>query len=145
MTEFTDRNKAGCCCLTGKPLYEIISAHPHGHPFEGEPRQIGNPLDYALNVHLLLKSGSIMQINIHSDHIDEVVPNISRIHKNILAAFEAEAIIAAAAVVVAQITPEQAAQKQRDMISMVHNIPIGIYCIERVKDRGERDKAARSH
>lgn len=107
--------------------------------------KIGSPLKECYDVYLLLLDGKITRLSIHEEMLSKVNENIGVIWNNVLAAFKDEELIAQTAVVTNPKSDEQLEIHRKNVIDFAKNKPLGILAIERTLDRGEREKAKRSH
>lgn len=61
----------GHCAVTGGPCFDIIETWAAGHPFEGQPKVLGRPID-AMRVTAVTMLGAQMQFTMSVDGLAQI-------------------------------------------------------------------------
>ena len=90
------RKIAGCCTLCDKELVDVLSRWVEGHPYAGEPRDIGKWHDGAMRLDFVLSGGSTTTLTFCEDCAGEAESRLPEIWRKCLAglAFEVEHYVA---------------------------------------------------
>ena len=126
------RNKVGCCILSGRRVFMVLSEFTTG-PREGEPDRLGLPYYEAWRVTLLLVDGSTTDVTVHEDYLEEIEGRLPELWRNALEAhaYERQNWEEAGA---RPFTPDQTEKAYRDSESLINNVPLGVVKKERWRD-----------
>lgn len=119
----------GMCAVCGKAAFEVLKTWPDGHPFAGEPRELGRPIKQAKRVTLTLMDGSNTAVTVHEACLPSVVESLPKIWHDINLRYTAER---KAHLALNQKDFNEAQHRKADEVQLhfIHNRPLGVLAIE---------------
>ncbi len=79
------RKKTGHCTLCDEPVYEVRTTWPEGHPYAGEPRELGAAHEGTMKLGFALTGGSTVELTFCEPCSHEASGNLVKIWQRCLA------------------------------------------------------------
>lgn len=130
----------GCCSVCDKEVFKILEVYPQEHPYAGEPRRAGRPLEDAVRATILLTDGKKLDITLCEACYEVSELHISLIWKRLLYSWAQEVTPEnLQALGKPQLNKRQREQVDKWLVEMQSQAILGIVYAERWTEIKERE------